>query len=183
MSLLALQSLTALQTVRYIRKVLQLSYCMCAWHQIFIQTYPDCEFFVWRKDFSNCSIMKAYSHTLSTTNHFTGEATCNVTFLDPKSKKTDLLCQGLRNPPGCTCFEVNTDYNTARMDLESFNNVASPQDCQDLCVKNPDCLFWTYLTTGHPFGPSTCWLKDHILSKQKNDIRKFSGPRICSHLP
>ena len=60
---------------------------MCAWHQIFIQTYPDCEFFVWRKDFSNCSIMKAYSHTLSTTNHFTGEATCNVTFLDPKSKK------------------------------------------------------------------------------------------------
>ncbi len=100
-----------------------------------------------------------------------------------KKLKADLLCQGLRNPPGCTCFEVNTDYNTDRMDLESFNNVASPQDCQDLCVKNPDCLFWSYLTTGHPFGPSTCWLKDHILSKQKNDIRKFSGPRICSHLP
>ena len=90
--------------------------------------------------------------------------------------------KGLRDPPGCSCYEVNTDYAvTGDVDLDAFDGVASPQDCQDLCVRNPDCLFWTYVTLGEPSTPGKCFLKDHILSKA-NMNRKISGPRICPHL-
>ncbi len=66
--------------------------------EFLIQTYPDCEFFVWRKDFSDCSIMKAYTHALSTNNHFTGEATCNVNFFKIQKAKSPYRASMPRPP-------------------------------------------------------------------------------------
>ncbi len=39
-----------------------------------LKAYPDCEFFVWVKDISQCFVKKDYTVTLSNPNHFTGEA-------------------------------------------------------------------------------------------------------------
>ncbi len=59
--------------------------------------------------------------------------------------------------------------------------VASPAECQRRCLREPACLFWVFVTTGHP-NPSLanrCYLKGADEPKLYDQKWLIAGPRIC----
>ena len=74
--------------------------------------------------------------------------------------------------PKPPCFEKGVDYS--ENDLISFNNIDTPEGCQEKCQENVKCKFWTYFTG----DDGICWLKSSKRDKagRKNRI---SGPKYC----
>jgi len=75
--------------------------------------------------------------------------------------------------PCTTCddplkFLKNQDYQGN--DLASFEDVASPQACCNLCNSNAQCTHWTYGT--EPPKQYTCWLKDSATGHEMQDNRE-----------
>ena len=66
-------------------------------------------------------------------------------------------------------------YGTKNFHIE---NVMRAADCQQRCVENDACNFWTWNSPRFRRKKNTCWLK-----AGKGDIRsktgKVSGPKIC----
>ena len=57
-------------------------------------------------------------------------------------------------------------------------NVMSADDCQQKCIEDNDCQFWTWNSPQFRRKKNTCWLKAGRGEKMAKR-GKTSGPRIC----
>jgi len=78
------------------------------------------------------------------------DGVCGKGSANPNSK----CCDGLKcvsnhcTKPGSPCQRGMAIANWHQMvGLDRRDTVEKPEDCQALCVSNPDCLFWTYKKT------------------------------------
>ena len=59
-----------------------------------------------------------------------------------------------------------------------ISDITSAEECQQECVQDSDCQFWTWNSPDFKKNPNTCWLKAGK-GKTKEVAGKISGPKIC----
>lgn len=77
------------------------------------------------------------------------------------------------------CYESDRDYSMGGIGAP-IPGVSAPKGCQQLCIQNPACQFWTYVSDQfHQEGNRlNCYLKSSIVN---NVTKQFltSGPKYC----
>ena len=89
------------------------------------------------------------------------------------------------------CYSSDTTYtgNPVR-GIKNFHikGITSLEDCQEECVKDPDCNFFTWNSPDFrkPNRRNTCWLQAGKGTIKQNCGKKctgkISGPKICNFI-
>jgi len=76
------------------------------------------------------------------------------------------------------CYDLDTDYYGS--DIGAEFDVASAKECQNICAGNPDCKFFTYITTKSDRTDihNKCHLKSDSTGETEA-IGMISGPSEC----
>ena len=120
-------------------------YSSCA--ELQLQTPDKCEFFVWDEGGEECHLRSGFTSASPQGGHFSG----------PRDAS-------------CPCLALNVDY--FGNDLGD-SDTSSPSACQDLCVADARCKFFTWTAYDN-----ACNLK-YSDAGEKNHDHGISGPRIC----
>ena len=72
---------------------------------------------------------------------------------------------------GCHSDKMDFSGN----DIKRINNYVDPVDCQQACLENSECEFWTLGTT-----KNTCYLKNKRFTKDRAHSTAISGSKTCS---
>lgn len=91
-------------------------------------------------------------------------------------RETDNIISG---PKTCfsrqTCYSEGVDYVGYDLQRIEGQNIPSAQACQDLCVQDPQCAFFSYKRTSR-----CCYLKHSgAVGGRSIDEDVVSGPRVC----
>ena len=141
---------------------------------------------MWRLRDNSCFLRRDHTHDFVTSSeHLSGIAfaASSLPNADANRPPPSSSCSG-HNPTGrpeCSCLEVNVDYAPSGNVAPMVPGVASPAECQRRCLREPACLFWVFVTTGHP-DPSfsnRCYLKGADEPKLYDQKWLIAGPRIC----
>ena len=80
------------------------------------------------------------------------------------------------------CFENDVALFKAKpvRGIRNFHikNVMSADDCQQKCVEDSDCKFWTWNSPQFKRNKNTCWLKAEA-GQRRSIGGKISGPKEC----
>ena len=90
-----------------------------------------------------------------------------------------------------SCFSMNTTYTKDPVrGIKNFHikDIPSMEDCQQECVKDPDCNFFTWNSPSFWKAKhrNTCWLKAGKGQMKKDCGKacagKISGPKKCDFI-
>merc|ERR1711872_439659 len=109
------------------------------------------------------------------------ENTCQL--FSEVGEETSSCSDCVSGPKSCTCSEdvacsVDAEY-LVHLELE----VALEEECQDMCVADPDCTWYTwYSATGDPFQNACALLSKCVDREEVSDASIKSGRAICNNL-
>ncbi|PFH35764.1 PAN domain-containing protein [Besnoitia besnoiti] len=143
-----------------IRKIEDESVKSAALCQGLCKVQSFCEYWTWVTDTNSCYLKTSAA---------------------PSGRRQDSTTTGMiSGPRECPaaqtdCFDLNIDYYGNDVQKVEDGSVATANECQWLCQRQPDCYFWTYLTDRR-----FCYLKNFSAAGTRvPQTSAISGPKNC----